>query len=97
LPDTSRNTRILGRLISFSDYSVPEQNTNHLCPTNRQLNAVKIKLLKYPRREKSQGFSLIKRIILEMVQILISRANGDVERRFQNGGQIIIAGQRALA
>jgi hypothetical protein len=32
-----------------------------------------------------------------MVQILISRANGDVERRFQKDGQIIIAGWRALA
>jgi hypothetical protein len=61
------------------------------------LNAIRIKHLKYARREKSQVFSLIKRIILEMVQILISRANGDVERRFQKDGQIIIAGWRALA
>jgi hypothetical protein len=61
------------------------------------LNSVRIEHLEYARREKSQVFSLIKRIILEMVQILISRANGDVERRFQKDGQIIIAGWRPLA
>jgi hypothetical protein len=53
--------------------------------------------LTYALRENSQVFSMLRRSFLETVQTCISRANGDAERRFQKAGQIIIAGQPALA